>query len=303
MASGSRASVTKQEYLEGEPSRAPKRYWDSVWQNASLPQSINPQNRSLKRQQELKFHSLFKDIFADHRNSNGATKLLELGCARSVWLPYFSKEFGFHVTGIDYSLRGCDQARAILAREQVDGQVLCADIFQPPPDLLNSLDYVVSLGVVEHFEATDRCLAACAAYLRPGGVMITIIPNMNGVIGLLQKWLGREIYDVHVPLDASALRRAHEFVELNVLRCEYFCALNFGVLNLRRIRQTFLGLWLSRALNALSVATWMLERIGIHFPPNKITSPYIICVAAKKCSRLARTDLAAGQDFLPPTAL
>jgi cyclopropane fatty-acyl-phospholipid synthase-like methyltransferase len=264
-----------------EVSRASKEYWNSLWQEeACLPRPINPRDRSLNRHVESKFDALFKQIFLAQKHCD-APSLAELGCARSAWLPYFSKEFGFRVTGLDYSLLGCDQAKAILAKEGVDGEVVFADIFQPPPNLLNRFDYVVSFGVVEHFEATDHCLKVCAAFLKPGGTLITVIPNMNGLVGWLQKSLAKEVYDVHVPLDAKALRRAHEQAGLNVLTCEYFCFLNFGVLNLNRIRQSFAGRWLSRALNAVSAASWMLERTGIRLPVNRITSPYVICSAAR----------------------
>jgi cyclopropane fatty-acyl-phospholipid synthase-like methyltransferase len=32
-----------------------------------------------------------------------ASRLLEIGCARSAWLPYFAQEFGIDVSGLDYS--------------------------------------------------------------------------------------------------------------------------------------------------------------------------------------------------------
>ena len=246
-----------------------------------MPRAINPRDHSLKNEAPLKFDTLFREIVAAERQPHDATNLLELGCARSAWLPYFSKELGFCVTGIDYSHVGCEQAKAILAVEGVEGDVALADIFSPPPHLLNSFDYVVSFGVVEHFEATAECLRCCGAFLKSGGTLITVIPNMNGLVGLLQKWLAREVYDVHVPLDAKALRRGHEGAGLEVLRCEYFCFLHLGVLNLSRIRQSFLGLWFSRLLVAVSAATWIVERMGIKLPVNKMTSPYVICVSRK----------------------
>jgi cyclopropane fatty-acyl-phospholipid synthase-like methyltransferase len=265
-------------------SRASKEYWEAQWREGKLPRAINPRNHSLKNEAGLKFHALFRQVFAAARHPRDATNLLELGCARSAWLPYFSKEWGVCVTGIDYSPLGCDQAKAILAMERVEGDVMLLDISFVPPHLLNRFDYVVSFGLVEHFEATDECLRSCAVFLKPGGTMVTVIPNMNGLVGRLQKWLAREVYDVHVPLDAKALRRAHEFAGLEILRCEYFCFLNFGVLNLNRIRQSFLGLWLSRALNAISAATWILERMGVRLPGNRLTSPYVICVSTKTAS-------------------
>lgn len=283
MATEAQRAMKNAEDAHLEESRAPREYWDLVWQKGDLPRPINPHDRSLKNHVELQFDALFKETFTAHCPGDPPS-LVELGCGRSVWLPYFSKEFGFHVAGVDYSPLGCDQASAILAREEVEGEIISADILRPPPYLLNRFDYVVSFGVVEHFEATDECLKACAAFLKPGGTLLTAIPNMNGLVGWLQKYLAKEVYDVHVPLDARALRREHELGGLTVLSCEYFCFLNFGVLNLNRIRQSFLGLGLSRALNAISAAAWTLERIGLRLPVNRITSPYIVCVSMKTTS-------------------
>jgi 2-polyprenyl-3-methyl-5-hydroxy-6-metoxy-1,4-benzoquinol methylase len=262
-------------------SRASREFWDSQWREGKLPRAVNPQDRSLKNYTVRKFDVLFRKVFGVKNHSPDSPNLLELGCARSAWLPYFSKEFGFRVAGIDYSSLGCDQAQAILAMESVEGDVSLADVFVPPRHLLNRFDYVVSFGLVEHFEATDQCIRSCGAYLKSGGTMVTVIPNMNGLVGTLQKLLAREVYDVHVPLDTNTLRRAHEIAGLKVVQCEYFCFLNLGVLNLNRIRKSFLGLWLSRALNAVSAATWILESTGVRIPVNKLTSPYVICVSTK----------------------
>lgn len=262
-------------------SRTSEGYWDSVWQDGGLPKSVDPRSWSLRSHVDLQFDKLFRDAFRPGSHSCEAPQLLELGCARSIWLPYFSKEFGFRVAGIDYSSLGCDQAKAILKKEKVDAEIIQADIFKPATGLLGRFDYVISFGLVEHFESTSQCLKACAAFLRPGGKMITVIPNMNGAVGVLQRWLAREVYDVHVPLDSRALSRAHEAAGLEVLNCGYFCFLNFGVLNLERIRRSLLGLWLSRSLIAVSAVSWIAERAGIRFPPNELTSPYIVCSSMK----------------------
>src|SRR5215831_112159 len=200
-----------------EDARASKEYWNSLWHERQLPPAIAVGDQSLRNHINLKFHAFFRKTFDSGKRLSNELRLAELGCARSVWLPYFSKEFGFQVAGVDYSSTGCDQARAILAREGVDGQVMLADIFSPPQSLLGCFDYVVSFGLVEHFQATDECLRSCAAFLKPGGKMFTLIPNMNGMTGWLQKVLEREVYDVHVPLDVEMLVNAHETAGLRVL--------------------------------------------------------------------------------------
>lgn len=261
-----------------EASRAPKAYWDSIWSGQRLPRALDPHDRSLFNHPTLKFDAFLRRCLP--RDCSGF-ELVELGCARSLWLPYFAREFGLQVTGVDYSRRGCEQALALLDREQVKGDVVCADIFSPPPTLLNRFDYVVSFGLVEHFPDTSECIRRCAKFLKPGGTMITVIPNLNGLVGWLQKTLGRDVYDLHIPLDAGELASAHQSAGLTLSSCEYLDVVNFGVLNLTVIRRSFFGLQLTRLLNATSVLAWSLERIGIRFPANRTTSPYVACVAAK----------------------
>lgn len=257
-------------------SLASKQYWDSLWESRNAPRAVNPHSNLVKDHINVAFDSLFKQIF-----KRSVVEFIEFGCANSVWLPYFAKEFGFRVTGIDYSALGCEQAKTILAESGVSGDIVLADIFCPPPSLLNRFAYAVSFGLVEHFKETEECIKACAAFLKPSGILVTVIPNMNGLVGWLQKALGREVYDIHIPLDAETLRLAHENAGLSVLDCEYFCFSNFGVLNIERLRRSFFGLLLSRALNAISAISWQLERFGLKFPANRFTSPYIVGVSVK----------------------
>src|SRR5438552_12828083 len=51
---------------------------------------------------------------------------------------------------ITASTSGCEQARAVLARDGVDGKIVEADVFTPPSELHESFDVVFTLGVVEH---------------------------------------------------------------------------------------------------------------------------------------------------------
>ena len=121
-----------------------------------------------------------------------------------MWLPYFAKEFAFEVYGIDYSEIGCQQAKQILEYEGVNGKIVCADFFSPPGSMLKAFDVVVSFGVLEHFEDTTACIAAFSKFLKPGGLLITNIPNLCGLNGLIQKMINRSIFDIHVPLDKKS---------------------------------------------------------------------------------------------------
>jgi len=46
-------------------------------------------------------------------------------------------------------------------------------------------------------------VSALAAFLHPTGYLITIVPNMYGLIGLLQKLVDPSVYRVHVQRRSS----------------------------------------------------------------------------------------------------
>lgn len=255
--------------------KAPKKYWDELWKSNNLARPVNIKGKYIDR----KLHIFFKRVLQEYKGKS----ILEIGCANSMWLPYFAKEFNMKVTGIDYSLAGCEKALTILNNAGVEGEVIKADLFNPPPDLLGQFDVVISFGVIEHFTETDKCIRACSLFLRDNGLMITEIPNMAGYMGYLQKNIDPMIYDIHVPLDKEALEIEHQKAGLKVCECNYFIFLNLSVINTLSLKQKSYLLWiilimsqklLSNIFNIMSELLPLLKY-------NKKTSPYIICVAKK----------------------
>ncbi|HMT06715.1 MAG TPA: class I SAM-dependent methyltransferase, partial [Pyrinomonadaceae bacterium] len=164
--------------------KAGKEFWNEQWSGNLVPDAADPSKSGLGNLFTKRMDRLFSDIFRDQETEGKL--FLELGCGSSIWLPYFAKRFGFEVSGIDYSPAGVDKERAILKKAGVDGDIIQADFFDPPNELLEKFDAVYSYGVAEHFVPTERAISAFASFLRPGGVMITIVPNMTGSVGFLQ---------------------------------------------------------------------------------------------------------------------
>jgi cyclopropane fatty-acyl-phospholipid synthase-like methyltransferase len=259
--------------------KAGKTYWDGLWEHATLPQAVNPRDQSLNNYVNRKFHEYFEQTFS--ALDTKGKRLLEIGCARSAWLPYFAKEFGFEVRGLDYSEQGCQQARAVLSKEGVTGEIVCADFFSPPTELIGAFDVIVSFGVAEHFQNTSECISAFARFLKPGGLLVTSIPNMVGLNGSLQKLLNRAVFEIHVPLDKGTLAEAHCSSGLEVIMCEYFLPVNLLVVNIERMRGTF-SYNLVMALNScFSKLAWLVTNALPLLQPNPFTSPYINCLAKK----------------------
>lgn len=254
-------------------------YWDQIWDGSKLPRAIDPRDSSISNHVPRQFHAYFEKLFA----SMDTTKmnLLEIGCARSIWLPYFAKEYQFDVWGLDYSDIGCQQARQILAQEGVTGNIILGDAFAPPADMLGQFDIVISFGVVEHFADTAATLAAFAKFLKPTGILLTIIPNMTGIIGQLQKRLNRPVFDIHIPLDAEQLAEAHQQANLTVINTRYMTFLNLWVLSFQGIPPQSVKYRLARVSRALLGRLMLLpEWFGL-VSVTRATASYVFCCAQK----------------------
>ena len=208
-----------------------KEYWDGIWTAREKSPAAYQHQTGLANYINRQFHEYFSRIFGNTKTKG--LKLLEIGCASSHWLPYFAKEFGFEVSGIDYSEIGCQQASEILSKERIQGRIVCTDFFNPPASMIEAFDVVVSFGVAEHFQDTAACISAFSRFLKHGGLILTSIPNLSGLIGYIQKLINRPVFNMHVILDTTALKDAHEKAALNVLDCNYFVFTNFNVCNLQ----------------------------------------------------------------------
>lgn len=261
-----------------------KEYWDNVWMKSKIPHVLYPYKKiDLNNYVNKLFHECFCKAFATIKTHG--SKLLEIGCARSIWLPYFAKEFGFNVSGIDYSEIGCQQASEILSKEGIKGKIMCADFFNPPASMIEAFDVVVSFGVAEHFQNTAMCITAFSKFLKPGGLLLTVIPNMTGLIGKVQKVINRPVFDLHIPLDKLTLIQAHKESGLEVLDCNYFVPVNFGVCNLNGILPNSMSWFIKKIMIGLltrcSFILWFIEDKICRFAPNKFTGSYIYCIVRK----------------------
>lgn len=254
-------------------------YWTGRWtRNQRLPRPVDPTDGRLENAADLSWHRYFCRAF---EGLPAGARLLEVGAARSRWLPYFRRQYGFAVTGLDYSELGCRQAREVLAAAGVEGLIVHGDLFHPPPALLGRFDVVVSFGVVEHFPDTAACLAACARILAPDGLMITTIPNMRGSVGLMQRWIDEDVYRTHVPLDADQLAAAHRRAGLEVERCGYRMFANWRLIAIEHDNRMPYRRMMRRALCGLTKLFWRLQRSGVRLRWNWLTSPYIACLARR----------------------
>ena len=257
--------------------KATKEYWSQLWQDS-------PGVRESGAAGDSYLDGLLRQFFGEHLgNMPSGASLIEVGCGNSVWLPYFAQQHGCRVAGIDYSEAGCQSARAILQRECVEGSVHCADVFAPPPELFRRFDVVVSTGVIEHFAETVSIVQAIAKLARPGGLVLTTIPNLAGWLGTVQRRLDRDVYEKHIPLCCEDVRAAHEQAGLIVRRCTYIGTLDFHMCNLNATDVHSVAGQSKRfalhGLMALSRVLWWGEKKFGAISPNRRTASGVVCAA------------------------
>lgn len=115
---------------------------------------------------------LIRDVILRHVPREGI--VVDAGCGTAKW-PIFLRQRGHRCVGVELAFEACRMARTI----DPGLPVARADTRQMPLRT-DSVDAVLSLGVVEHDEAGPAAaLAEIHRILRPGGVLVLAVPFNN----------------------------------------------------------------------------------------------------------------------------
>ncbi len=147
-------------------------------------------------------------------------RVLEIGAGGSRVLPYIGQKFGHEVFGTDFSWGGCRLLRANLALVGVQGGVVCEDLFQSSLGA-ETFDLVYSSGLIEHFEDTRSVIAEHLRLVKPGGRLVLIVPNFQGVQGKIVKKLAPPLWKVHQIFGPGDLGAILKSLGLEQIRSEY----------------------------------------------------------------------------------
>lgn len=208
-------------------------------------------------------------------------RVLELGAGDSDILLNLSRRWQSVSTfvGLDYSNAGCISLSRRAKAVGLDLSVVHADMFSAPDELAGGFDVVYSIGLVEHFVDLAQVLAAMRHFLAPGGVILTLIPNMRGLIGKLTRRYNSAVYDIHNPHDLRSFLDGHARAGLEVIRSAYLCSTNFGVLSSCFDTSEAKG-WRSYVLlSRLSKFLWLVESKLTELPKSAFFSPYMYAVS------------------------
>jgi 2-polyprenyl-3-methyl-5-hydroxy-6-metoxy-1,4-benzoquinol methylase len=236
---------------------AGKNYWNAIWEK--LP--------PVQRYQGPVYEQ--HPILAKFLSKAGGGEAIEIGCGSGNYMIYIAKEFGYSISGLDYS-NNMDYVRANLEFNGIYGADLFnTDFFEFKP--FKKYDLVLSGGFVEHFDDYEGVVRKHAELAKPGGLVVIIVPNLTHIHWLLCSICAPETLRVHrFPLmRRKILQGTLEKSGLEVLHCEYH----------KTFRATYhLPSILDYGCRAIQkgLRAMRLEDIG-----NSFGSPYLISVSRK----------------------
>ena len=267
------------EELKTDEKLSSQEYWDHVLEDARLPRVNNRKSYH---------YSITMDFIDAYIRDKSYNSFFEVGCGSSGWLPYFANEYGLKVSGIDYSEIGCKLAEENLRILNISyGEIICKDLFEDDCTNGKKYDIVFSYGVIEHFDKPEEIIRIFSSFLNPGGIMITLVPNLNGFMGWLSKRFVPDIYKMHRVINKKQLQGYHETNFLKNLSTNYAGTFSLAVIPLVRSKHWLFKegstrrkvvLFCFNFFDKITSRLFRMLRINI---PTKSFSPYIISIVEK----------------------
>lgn len=169
-------------------------FWISTWESGARNIKFNPYKPSF-----IHFHRIFKRHLPAIPCS-----FFEVGCFPGQHLWYFSKFFGYRVSGIEYMPGKGETVRKLCAAEGINADVISGDFFNFTP--AQPYDIVGSFGFIEHFDDTHAVTKKHLDITRPGGVVVITVPNhASPLYNRLLWWSGESLYNAHKRMSLEAL--------------------------------------------------------------------------------------------------
>jgi SAM-dependent methyltransferase len=132
----------------------------------------------------------------------------------------------------------------------VEGEIKLGDLFGEAGFDAESFDVVWSAGFIEHFTDTADVVSRIGRFAKPGGIVITEVPNMGGFIGKLHQWADGALYAQHFVITPEKMDAAHLDCGMTALQpARYFGTLELGVVGYGRRLPPRVLPWFNRALS------------------------------------------------------
>jgi 2-polyprenyl-3-methyl-5-hydroxy-6-metoxy-1,4-benzoquinol methylase len=205
-----------------------QRYWDSVW--SFTDEHLREAPLVVDGLHQRRLMQLFR------RHLRSGARFLEVGAGGSAWPAHVAATLGAEAWGIDFSRGGLAIAAACASRDGVPARLVEGDFFDRQRIPGGAFHVVYSGGFVEHFPEPRPLMQRLAELLAPDGVVVTTVPNLDGINGFLQRLCDRECYRRHVVFTPASLDAAHALGGLVAVEAAQFVGvIDLGSVNFSRL--------------------------------------------------------------------
>ena len=144
--------------------------------------------------------------------------ILEAGCGDGKKLKLLLNSKANHVIGLDFS----EEAVKVAHKANPDAHICQGDI-RKLPFKDNSIDYIISLGVIEHFENPSLLVNEMARVLKKDGILFLTTPNNislnKHIVKIGKQRFGRQ--DLYSPNELSNICKSCGLSLLESYDCDF----------------------------------------------------------------------------------
>jgi len=185
-----------------------KDYWDAYWGSGEPRYPAYDKSRGVYHSYGL----LLTDCIARTTTRLGREPrtIVDCGCGEGLLMRFIHEHSpALDVWGIDYS-DAIEKARQMGDHLNYDFHLVRGDLFEVcRPGGAGPFDMLISGGLLEHFADPGQVLAQLSQAVNPGGCVITVIPNFEGLAHFLWKLYDPANYGHHIPISEARLLEIH----------------------------------------------------------------------------------------------
>lgn len=199
-----------------------QQYWEEYYTNKEKPQ----------KQQIVSVCSQYDAFWSLLMQNNEATPpktIMEIGGYPGRYIAYLSDKYNLIPTSIDYNSDKTKIEETFNAFNIKEYHIIQADIFKH--EIIEQYDIVISNGFIEHFENFDEVLDKHYQYLKPGGTLFVLVPNMKYYIHFYKYLVDYKNLKIHnlKCMKSSVFKKFGERNQLETIKIEYFGGFPFSV--------------------------------------------------------------------------
>ena len=159
------------------------------------------------------YYDEYWDLFIDSSSENQT--IIEIGGFPGRYLAYLSAKYNLLPTSLDYNSDQQKIKDSFAVMDVKEYLILQKDFTSFIPS--EEYDYVLSNGFIEHFTNFDEILDLHINYVKKGGRLYVMIPNMKGYIRFYKYLVDYQNLKIH-NLNSMHLKVFKDFAQRNNLK-------------------------------------------------------------------------------------